>query len=415
MFDSDKWKEIWQTITRNKWRSFMTAMGVFWGIFMFIIMSGAGMGIGSYLRGSVGQFAVNSAFITQNSTSLPYNGFKRGRWWSLTTEDIRNIKREIKEVEIAAHIFWGSWQTPTSYKGRSTNLPITGRSVEYNKIEPLKILEGRDFNEVDEIEKRKVCLLGEQVSKELFQGKSPIGEMIKNGNSFYRVIGVASPGSNNISMGINVRQSILIPSTTYQQLFNLGNKINMLGFTVDEDTDITKVEQKIKNYIYKKHYIDPKDEKAITSYNVKENFDSFNALFTGINILTWVVGLGTLFAGVIGISNIMLIVVKERTSEIGVRRAIGAKPSAIISQIMTESFVLTFIAGAAGLIVSTALLGAVDILISSNPSGFAPQVQISFNVAIIASVIVIIGGIISGIIPAFRAMSIKAVDAIREE
>lgn len=417
MFDIDRWEEIWQTIMRNRWRSFMTAMGVFWGIFMLIVMSGSGLGLERKLMGQVGDFATNSCFFFTDLTGEPYKGFARGRNWSFEYSDLDAVKKNIDKVKYATGSIFGS-NTNMSYGDRKGSYYMMGLMPEYNNIEPLNMIYGRYINGIDMETKRKVCMLGNQVYKELFpEGGDPVGKLIRVGDSYYNVIGVHVPSSDGISIGANARQSVFIPFTTMQQMYSMGDKFHMMSVVFADDGDAAVLDQEIRAVVKSRHNISPTDTKAVGGFNLKEQFDVFANLFLGIRLLTWIVGVGTLFAGIIGVSNIMLIVVKERTSEIGVRRALGAKPLAIISQIMSESFVLTFVAGVAGLGASVGLLSLADNIINASAEAgeivFAPQ--ITFSVAITASLLIISGGFMAGIIPAIRALNIKAVDAIREE
>lgn len=417
MFDLDRLEEIWATIMRNRWRSFLTAMGVFWGVFMLVIMAGAGLGLERKLKETTGEFATNSCFFITEKTSEPYKGFKSARRWYFDTNDISDLKLRMKEVKYMTGMIFG-WAGNTSYGDRKGSFKIMGHMPEYRFIEPQVMLYGRYINDIDIIEKRKSCLIGVQVYKELFpEGGNPVGKTIKVNDSYFTVIGVSTPSADGISIGGDPRRTLIIPYTTMQQMYGMGKDCHAIAMVGHDDVDISVVEESVKSVLRSRHNVSPTDIKAINSFNLKKQFDVFNNLFMGLNILTWVVGLGTLFAGVVGISNIMLVVIKERTSEIGVRRALGAKPLSIISQIMSESFVLTFVAGVAALGSGVGILSIADTVMNSGAEFgqvvFSPQ--ISFNIAVGASVTIIIGGFMAGIVPAWRAISIKAVDAIREE
>lgn len=394
----------------------MTAMGVFWGIFMLIIMAGSGLGLERMFLGQL-TFAKNSAFMFTNKTSEAYKGFKEGRNFYFKLEDVEFIKKNIPEVDIAVGLNWGGQYNISRGNQNSPSTQVMGFMPDYYKIDPVSILNGRYINDLDIAQKRKVCLLGLQIYKQLFPTKeNPIGKEITIGQSKFIVAGVVTAQSN-ASLIVNTDRTVIIPMNVMQQMYNQGEDINIIAVTSKEGYAMIEIEQKLKQILSIRHTISPTDTKAIQSFNTEEQVKIFDNLFLGIRLLTWIVGLGTLFAGVIGVSNIMLIVIKERTQEIGVRRALGAKPMAIIGQIVSESFVLTFIAGVAGLGVSVGLLSLIEKILAAQTSvgetSFNPQ--ITFSIAISAAAVIIISGFFSGIIPAVRAIKIKAVDAIREE
>ena len=416
MFDLDRWNEIWETINRNRKRSIMTAFGVFWGIFMLTVMAGIGLGLERQMRGQLGNLAVNSCFFFGGKTSIPYQGLRAGRWWQFENEDVDAVKKQVGGVRYATGFIWGAQYTFTRNDKKGT-YQLMGYAPEYWRINPQPILFGRYVNDIDMTQQRKVCVIGTQVWKDLFPGREdPVGSTIRMNNMYLTVVGVidASQGIN-FSRGEN---TVIIPFATLQQMYNKGNKFDGLAVAGYDNTPIVKLEAELKSLMCSRHQISPDDTKAINGFNLGERFEKFSNLFTGIAVLTWIVGIGTLLAGIVGISNIMLVVVRERTQEIGIRRALGAPPSKIISQIMSESFVLTFIAGIGGLALAVAGLSVAESIISANSmaDGGSPfSAQISFNTAMAATSILIAGGLLAGIIPAVRAIRIKPVDAIREE
>lgn len=415
-FDLDRWNEIWQTIHRNKKRSIMTALGVFWGVFMLVVLLGFGLGLGNFLMSNLGGLSTNTAYIFSNRTSIPYKGMPSGRWWELDSNDIKNIA-EIDGVKYVAPIFWGRGITAT-YKEANGSYSIMGYHPSYQIIDPLAILKGRFINDIDMMQNRKVCAIGEQVETALFKGEDPIGKTIKVNNGYYMVIGVIKQRNTMMQMGSNPEESIIIPSSLYQQIYNMGDKINALAFTAEDNLDVDKINTECKKIISSAHIISPDDLKAVSGFSLAKEFKKINNILNGVLFLTWIVGLGTLFAGIVGVSNIMLVVVKERTQEIGIRRALGAKPSVIIEQILSESFILTFIAGIFGLACAVGMLSILEDTLGagmSMNSQTGASFQITFGLGIICAAIIIAGSLIAGIIPATRALSIKAVDAIREE
>lgn len=416
MFDIDFLEEIWATITRNKWRSFMTAMGVFWGIFMLAVMAGAGNGLDGMLRSNVGSVATNSTFIFTERTSLSYGGFAANRSWSFRNGDINTIKSQVDGIDIIAGVVFG-YSPNVSYGDKEGSYSTMGHMTQYRDIEPVDMVYGRYINDIDISSRRKVCMIGVQVYQELFNGDGdPVGKLIKIGTTYFTVIGVHNTTSN-LSIGGDAKSSIIMPFSTLQQLYGKGDKFDVITITGKDDADVSVIEKQTMSLLKEMHSISPDDKKAMGSANLKETFDLFRKLFMGIAILTWFVGLGTLTAGVVGVSNIMLVTVRERTQEIGVRRAMGATPVKIITQIMSESFILTFVAGILGLTLGVGLLMVADsIIVAQLSDSMNPfSTQLSFGMALSSTFILVLGGLLSGIIPATRAMSISPVDAIREE
>ena len=416
MFDIDRWQEIWITITRNRMRSILTAFGVFWGIFMLIVMSGSGSGLQTGIMSNIQGFATNTAFFWTEQTSEPYKGFRKGRWWSMKMDDIEALRAGVKEIKYISPILFGRRSANNVVFGeKAGTYSVKGILAEYNKIDEQTLLYGRSINEIDNHSKRKVCVIGKRIYQELFEkGKSPVGELIRVNGIYYTVVGVTQ-SINNINIGGPAEETVVLPYTTMQQAYNYGDNIYFMVVTAHDNIKISVIEETIKSIIKKRHNVSPTDAKAVGGMNLEKQFTMFNNLFLGIKILIWIVGLGTLIAGIVGVSNIMLVTVKERTKEIGIRRALGAKPNAIIIQILSESLVLTLIAGIFGLVAGVGLLGLIGMASGGADDGAFFDPQIHFSIAMAALVILIIFGLLAGLIPAGRAIKIKAIDAIREE
>ena len=418
MFDLDRWEEIWQTINRNRKRSIMTAFGVFWGIFMLTIMMGAGLGLKRLMYSSFGSMAVNSCFYWGGQTSLPYKGLPSGRRWSLENEDMAAIKTQVPGVKNVAGIIWGRTYK-FSRKDKKGDYQLMGYTPEFQEISPQTLRFGRYINDIDMAQQRKVCVITEQVWEELFPNReNPVGQTIRMNNMYLTVVGVCIPPRNGVQF--QGPTSVLIPFSTLQKMYNKGNKFDGMAVAAYDNWDIKEVEENVKKVFQARHTLSPDDNKAVQGFNLGDLFNKFSGLFSGISILTWIVGTGTLLAGIVGVSNIMLVTVRERTQEIGIRRALGAKPRTIISQIMSESFVLTFVSGIFGLALAIGILSLAETLLSSltaTPEGGSLQIntQISFGLALGSTGILILGSLLAGILPANRALSIKPVDAIREE
>ena len=417
MFDLDRWTEIWVTITRNKTRSLLTCFGVFWGILMLVILLGSGRGMQNGIMRSVNGFATNSAFFFADRTSESYKGFNKGRQWNMRNRDVESIRREVKELSAISPIIWGNSSDKNIVYGMmSGTFNVKGVHPDYFQIETQKLFHGRLLNEVDERERRKVCLIGTKVKEVLFKEEDPCGSYIRVNGIYYQVVGVVQQRASGVNIGGRSEECVFLPFSTMQQTLNQGDIIHFLCVAAKPDVQMLPVINKIKSIIKEQNFISPTDPQAVTALNLAAQFETFNNAFLGIDILIWIVGVGTLLAGIIGVSNIMMVTVKERTKEIGVRRALGAKPWNIISQIMSESLLITAMAGLMGLTVGVFLLDMVDQLIG-DPVGETMLLHpaVSIQVALAATSILLLAGLLAGLIPAWRAMQIKAIDAIREE
>lgn len=421
MFDLDRWNEIISTLKKNKLRSFLTAFGVFWGIFMLIIMAGAGKGLEKGITDGVGQVATNSFFMWTESTSEPYKGFRRGRYWEYDNEDVTFIKSSVREADVVAPRLFGWRGGNNTVRGDKTaSFYIKGDYPEWIKIDPVDIIEGRWLNEVDILQKRKVCVVGENVQEEMFKpGEKIIGEYIRVNGVYYQIVGLIKPIST-ININGRTEESIFLPFTTMQVAYNYGNSVHMLGITAKKGYSATFVEDKVIASLKERHAIAPIDVQAVGHINLEKQFKMFSTLFIGIQVLTWIVGIGTLLAGVIGVSNIMLVIIKERTQEIGVMRAIGATPRKVISQIIMESTFLTTLAGYLGLVSGIFILEILNKILAMAPKDgdsqiFIKEPGVNLGIAVACLLILIISGAIAGYLPAKRAVEIKPIDALRAE
>lgn len=414
-FDPDRWQEIWITITHNKSRSIMTAFGVFWGMFMLVVMVGAGVALEKGISSEIEGFATNSCFIWSEPTSVPYKGLKKGRYWNMYNEDIILLRQNIPEIQHIAPILFGGGQDNNVMRNdKSGTYSLKGNYPSYNLIDESKMIYGRYINDIDIAEKRKVCVIGERVYEVLFPGnEDPLGKNIQVNGVYFQVIGV-SRHTSDVNIGGDAQETVVLPFTTMQQAFNQGNVVHFIAVTAMPGVKVKVIEDKIKTVLKNIHTISPDDKTAVGGMNIEDQFTMFLYLGIGIASLIWIVGLGTLLAGGIGVSNIMLVTVRERTKEIGIRRALGATPQNIIGQIISESVVLTMLAGIAGILLGVGLLHVVGILLSTGDQFFKDP-QISFGVAIGALFILVVIGAFAGFLPANRALNIKPIEAIREE
>jgi putative ABC transport system permease protein len=420
MWDTDRWNEIWEALSKNKLRSVLTAFGVFWGIFMLMIMMGSGEGLRNGVQQDFGNRATNSMNLWAMRTSMPYAGFQRGRNVELKISDVQVLYNQVEGIDtIAPRNRLGGWRGSNNVirKDKTGAFNVYGDYPQYILIDPKVISKGRYINNYDIEEKRKVAVIGQKVMDILYErGEDPIGTFIQVNGVNFQVVGVfESMLSGNEAE--EETQTVFIPFTTFQQAFNYGDRIGWMSLTAKENYDISQVEQDVLNELKKIHKVHPEDQRAFGSWNLKERFDQMNNLFNGIKYLALFVGLLTLLAGAIGISNIMLVVVKERTKEIGVRRALGATPWSIVSQILMEALVLTSLAGILGMLAGVWIIEGISTYLESSgmDSGSFRNPEIELGIVVIALIILIISGLIAGIIPARRAVRIKPVDAIRDE
>ena len=422
MFDRDSWQEIFHTLRKNKLRTLLTAFGVFWGIFMLIIMLGSGAGLENGVTSGMGGFASNSFFVWTERTSIPYKGFPRGRWFNFKNEDIQALANNIPEIQYIAPKIrgWsaGDGTNNTVRKNKTGAFSIMGDYPVWRKIDPMEMLEGRFINDIDIEENRKVAVIGTRVRELLFEpDEDPIGDYIQIQGVYFQVVGVFKPLNTNINFGGEKEQSIFLPFSTLQKTYNYGDIVGWFSITSDPQVPASVVEAKTIELLAKLHDIHPDDPEAFGHFNLEEEFNQMTGLFNGINGLIWIVGIGTLLAGVIGISNIMLVIVRERTKEIGIQRALGATPARIMTQIVTESVFLTILAGYIGLVMGVALVEFINYILvnSGEPNEMFQRPEVDFNIALSSLLILAIFGALAGLVPARRAVRIKPIDALRDE
>ena len=414
MFDLDRWQEIYSTLRKNKLRTVMTAFGVFWGIFMLVVMLGAGRGLENGITLEMGDFATNSAFMWSQTTTIPYKGFPKGRWFTFTNEDIKALRDNVPEIDmLAPRIQRGGIQV---IYGLNTGMyQVQGDYPDFNYIDPVEILEGRFINELDINASRKVAVVGKRVIDDLLKAdENPIGKYIRIQGVYFQIIGVfASKHSGR--WGENQELTIILPFTSMQKAFNIGNRVYVFAMTSKPNISVSQTLEKARALMLARHSCSPDDNEAIGSNDVEQEFMKIGRLFSGVAALVWLVGIGTLLAGIIGISNIMLVAVKERTKEIGIQRAIGAKPVTIIAGIMLEAIVLTAIAGYLGLVCGVGVVELVDYAFPPSHDSMFAHPEVHFGAAMSSLVILIVSGALAGLIPAYRAVSVKPIDALRYE
>lgn len=411
LFDKDTWQEIYSSIRKNKMRTGITIIGVMWGIFLLVVLLGAAKGVENNFNKLFGSFATNSVFVWAQQTSKPFKGFQEGKSLTLKMSDLQNIKNEIEGLEFVVPRHQTQAMAINNFK--SGTFGIFGDYPELDKVQKKDLVYGRFINDNDINEKKKVCVIEEEIYKQLFdEGVYPIGTYIKINDINYNVVGMYKDGQIG---GGGPQGNIHIPFTTFQQVYNRGDSIGWMMITGDMDHDITQIEADVKLLLRNLHKVHPNDERAFGSFNLGERIAQVTGFLTGMQFLTWFVGIATLIAGVFAIGNILLITVKERTKEIGIRRALGAKPWEIKRQIILESVFLTTIAGALGIIFGGLVLMIIDKTLGSGPDAALTNPTVDIPVVITAAITLVVLGTLIGMIPAQTAVSIRPIEALREE
>jgi putative ABC transport system permease protein len=388
---------------------------------MLVVMMGAGNGLQNSVFDGFQDFATNSSFMWTRQTTIPYKGLPRGRFWNYNNADMKALRENIPEIDLLAPRLqpWSGNGDNNVVRGLKTaSYNIFGDYPDFFRIDPVTMLAGREVNDIDINEKRKVAVIGSRVRDELFTpSENPIGQYIRIRGVYFQVVGIFEPRNKNMSFGGDKNKSIFIPFTSLQVAYNMGDEVHFFAVTGKENIPVSVVEKKCMELVAERHKIAPDDKQAFGHFNLEEQFNKMKGLFTGISTLIWLVGIGTLFAGVIGVSNIMLIVVKERTKEIGIQRSIGASPWKVISQIIMESVVLTSFSGMIGLVIGVVLLEFVNYQMVSSGANtdMFKNPGIDFNIALTALAVLILSGILAGLIPARKAVSVRPVEALRAE
>ena len=363
MFDYDKWQEIFQSIWKHKLRTLLTALGVWWGIFMLVFLMGAGQGLENGVMGMFGTHAKNALYVWTQKTSLPYEGLPPGRRPQLTYDDILAIEQQCEDVleYIAPRLFVPTGEiTHNQNKGA---FDVRGERPDLIHIEAILMENGRFINNMDMEQRRKTAVIGRRVGEVLFEEEDPIGQYLKINGAEYKIVGVFKSSRRGGGNSDEDEELIVIPLSTAQQVTNRPRDINWFVCTIQPGIPVSSVEERIKGVIRERHKIHPDDPQGVRSDNVEEEYKEITGLFFGIKFLVWLVGIGSLLAGIMGVGNIMLIVVKERTKEIGLRKALGATPGSIVSMIMLESVFITAVAGYLGLLSSTTIIFLIQLAI----------------------------------------------------
>lgn len=419
MFNKDRWKEIIEVLTSNLFRTILTAFGVFWGILILIILLAAGKGLENGIKSDFGDIATNTMFMWSQVTSKEYEGLPKGRRFDFKVEDVTALKENIPNLRFVSprNELDGFRGENNVVKGLKTGaFNVYGDYPEIIKQDPMIITLGRFINQADINEKRKIAIIGEGVKTALYdKDEEVLGSYIKIQGVNFMVVGTYKKKSNN-GDGEQGQKEIFVPFTAFSQAFNQGNNVGWMAITANDQASITSLKAGIITLMKKNRKIHPEDERAIGNFDLYQEFNRVESLFVAMRLIAYFVGILVLISGIIGVSNIMLIVVKERTKEIGIRRALGEDPWSIKLQILMESIFLTIISGMAGIIMGALFIYGVNALLEViGPVDMFLNPSVSLSVVLIALVILIVSGLLAGFIPAQSGIKVKPIDALRAE
>jgi putative ABC transport system permease protein len=421
MFSRDKWSEVIEALTSNVFRTILTAFGVFWGIFILVILLAAGNGLENGVKQGFAGISANSMFMWTMPTTEPYDGLPQGRRYNFKIDDVNAIENNVPGLKYVSPRnqlggFGGANNVSRGLKTGAYN--VYGDYPEIIKQEPTDIIQGRFINYNDIENTRKVAVIGKGVQKELYElGEEVLGTYIKVQGVNFMVIGVYEKTASSRGDLEEEQKNIFVPFTAFSRAFNYGNVVGWMAVTADDDHSITALKSSVFDIVKKRHRVSPEDNNAIGNFDLYEQYQKISGLFSALDFVAYFIGILVLLSGVIGISNIMLIVVKERTKEIGVRRALGATPWQIRGQILFEAVFLTIVAGMAGITFSTAILYLLNLALDSAPSAETMFINpsVDFITVLIALGILIFAGLLAGFIPAQNAIRVKPVEALRTE
>ena len=408
LFDIDTWQEVSDSLTKNKVRTVITMIGVWWGILLLIGLLGSARGIENKFNSEFGDFATNSVFIWAQSTSMPFKGFQEGRRPRLKFSQLDKIRNNVPGIELV--VPRNQNQAQVVRKFLSGSFGVSGDFPILDKIQKKNLISGRWINQNDIDLNKKIAVINDEVYKQIFEkDENAIGEYITINKINFKVVGVFKQGNFDFGGAMH------IPFTTFQQIYNQGDNVGWLTITGKPEYSIKQIENDAKLLLRNLNKIHPKDKRAFGSFNLGERFLQLTGFLSGLQFLTWFVGIATLIAGVFAIGNILLITVKERTKEIGVRRALGATPFEIKRQIVLEAVFLTIIAGIFGIISGGWILIALDSFFGQGSDSILVNPSVSIFIVFISLIILVVFGTLIGLIPATRATSIKPIEALREE
>lgn len=419
MFNRDRWDEIIEALSRNWFRTALTAFGVLWGIFILVILLAAGKGLENGVKKDFGGIATNSMFMWTQTISKSYKGLPKGRRFNYNLEDVTAMKENIPQLRFVSprNQLGGFGGANNVTRGINTGaFNVYGDYPEYIEQQPMNITAGRFINYSDIKANRKVAIIGEGVRNALYdKDEDFIGTYIKVNGVNFMVVGTYSMVSSNGDAEEDEKQ-IYVPFTAFSQAFNMGDTVGWMAVTAKDGYSITALKSEIFEIIKNRHSIHPEDDRAIGNFDLYEQYQKVDGLFIALKIVAYFVGILVLLSGIIGISNIMLIVVKERTKEIGIRRALGASPWSIRGQILMESVFLTIMSGMVGISLGAGVIYLVNKVLDANgPVEMFSNPSVDLGTVIIALFILVFSGLLAGFIPAQNAIKVKPIDALRNE
>lgn len=414
IFDKENWREIAATLSRNKTRTFLTGFGIFWGVAMLTLLLGGARGGSDLIRRNFAGFTTNSCALIPNITGMPYKGMQKGTAWSMTAGDVEMIRHSFPELKSVVPSV-GKWGSSFSSGKNSYSGQVVGVESNYTDIVQPQIFCGRFISEADIANSRKVIVLGRKVAGNLFpDDDEPLGKTVVVNGVAFRVVGVAGDVSD-ISINGRVDESGFMPISSFRSGYGVGDKIDVMMMVAADGERLGEVLPSVRKMLARRHGISPDDESAFYEINVAEMFEKVDNIFLGVDLLAFFIGFSTLVAGIIGIGNIMWVIVKERTQEIGIRRAIGAKPSDIIVQVLCEGAMLTFVAGMAGLVFAVGILAVLHSVNNPEDTVTVARFQMTVGKALSILALFLTLGIVAGIVPSVKAMRIKPVEAINSK
>ncbi len=412
----DSWQEVLAALGRSKLRALLTACGVFWGVFMLIVMLGLGRGLANGTQRNLNGFVTRSVFVWSQRTSKPYRGLPPGRGILFRNDDIQAIAqvRGVEDLAPRLRLGGGRGGANVAWGSAVGNFTIMGDYPAFRRVEPMEVMRGRFINQLDLTEARKTAVIGTEARRVLMGETDPIGRYVKIRRVYFLIVGEVTSDKGG-EEGERVRSSIFVPFSTFQHVFNLRDRVSWFALTANDLVPADQLESAVRATLVARHRIHPEDDQAIGSFNSAEKWNQLQSLFRGVESFVWFVGTLTLLAGMLGVSNILLITVKERTREFGIRKALGATPRAIVAMVVKEAVALTSIAGYLGIASGVGLLATLARALQAIEGAPLTRPEVDFRVAVVASVVLVVSGVAAGIIPARHAARISPVEALRSE